>query len=230
MRAVAVRAIPVFLSLLSVFLFCLPATATPPAYTEAELIALEYSGELLPPAHLTQRIEGDVAVIRAYDPYLERVHAWPDWQPGVLLVNLMGWAWEQFHAGEYHGLDELNEIYGPVEIIPYPDLFLLLHFPLPYHPVVLASIYRTAPGVRYAEPNSIGGDNNDITCLDPGRYRFRRAWGDCPAGCMYQHVWVFSVEGGMVTLLEEYGDPVPDPPLVPLALTTWGRVKSLYRR
>lgn len=37
-------------------------------------------------------------------------------------------------------------------------------------------------------------------------------WGDCPAGCIERHVWTFEVdESGAVELIEETGDPVPDP-------------------
>jgi len=36
-------------------------------------------------------------------------------------------------------------------------------------------------------------------------------WGDCPAGCINRHVWVFEVTAsGQVTLLEESGDAVPE--------------------
>ena len=39
----------------------------------------------------------------------------------------------------------------------------------------------------------------------------RVGWGDCPAGCINQHRWTFSVApDGTVTVLSETGDPVPD--------------------
>jgi hypothetical protein len=34
-------------------------------------------------------------------------------------------------------------------------------------------------------------------------------WGDCPAGCINQHVWTYRVDAdGTVTLLSETGDPL----------------------
>lgn len=35
-------------------------------------------------------------------------------------------------------------------------------------------------------------------------------WGDCPAGCIEQHVWTYEVSpAGAVTLIKESGDEVP---------------------
>jgi len=35
-------------------------------------------------------------------------------------------------------------------------------------------------------------------------------WGDCPSGCIDEHVWDFEVSAdGQVTLLGESGDPIP---------------------
>jgi hypothetical protein len=36
----------------------------------------------------------------------------------------------------------------------------------------------------------------------------RLGWGDCPAGCISEHVYRYEVRGGTVQLLEEYGDPL----------------------
>jgi len=34
-------------------------------------------------------------------------------------------------------------------------------------------------------------------------------WGDCPAGCIYEHVWTYRVDAdGTVTLQSETGDPL----------------------
>lgn len=40
--------------------------------------------------------------------------------------------------------------------------------------------------------------------------RITIGWGDCPAGCIYRHVWHFSVTpDGNATLDSETGDPLP---------------------
>ena len=39
----------------------------------------------------------------------------------------------------------------------------------------------------------------------------RIGWGDCPAGCISQHLWTYAVtRGGRVTMTGERGDPVPN--------------------
>ena len=42
------------------------------------------------------------------------------------------------------------------------------------------------------------------------RITFTNGWGDCPAGCINKHNWVFEVGAtGVVTPAGESGDPVP---------------------
>ncbi|MGD8395503.1 MAG: hypothetical protein PVF43_08515, partial [Candidatus Eiseniibacteriota bacterium] len=47
-----------------------PASAGAVSPSDAELIALEVSGELLPPPDLTARIETELAAIRAHSAYV----------------------------------------------------------------------------------------------------------------------------------------------------------------
>ncbi len=43
------------------------------------------------------------------------------------------------------------------------------------------------------------------------RITFTSGWGDCPAGCISQHRWIFEVTAvGAVTLADESGDPLPN--------------------
>ncbi|HXG39870.1 MAG TPA: hypothetical protein VNJ28_02915 [Candidatus Limnocylindrales bacterium] len=45
---------------------------------------------------------------------------------------------------------------------------------------------------------------------DGYRVEVRVGWGDCPAGCIHEHRWVYAVgRDGRVELLGEAGDPVP---------------------
>ena len=55
------------------------------------------------------------------------------------------------------------------------------------------------------------GDGDDIIADEVGRYTFRRAWGDCPAGCIKEHVWIYTVQGAEVQLELEYGDDLQTP-------------------
>lgn len=46
---------------------------------------------------------------------------------------------------------------------------------------------------------------------DGWEVQIRIGWGDCPAGCINEHVWVYGVSGdGVVRLVREDGDLLPD--------------------
>jgi len=51
----------------------------------------------------------------------------------------------------------------------------------------------------------------EATAITGGGYRvtITIGWGDCPAGCINEHVWDFEVSAdGQVTLIGESGDPI----------------------
>ena len=177
---------------------------------DAEFMALEISGELLPPTHLVERIGKDLAVIRAVFPYMKSVGYFPDWPAGQLLLHLTDEAWEQYELGSYDGLDQLNAEYGPAEIISSHSLdhFIRLQFNQPYNPVLLAEIYEGAEGVDGAYPSGLIGDGGSIEWDQHNTYTFEQAWGFCQLGCAYRHFWVIEVEGCDVELLDEYGSPL----------------------
>lgn len=215
----------ILVTALALWLFAglsVPAAWTAP-YTDAEVLALEISSELLPPPDLVIQITSDLTAIRAHDPYFEAIHVMPTWMPGDLLIGLSEEAIAQFHAGTYHGLDSLNAEYGPVDVRNLILNWLHLEFSEPYHPVVLASLYVSEEGVLFVEPNGMGVDGDDIIATELGEYTFKHGWGDCPSGCISDHYWVFTVVDGHVILVREYGDDVP------VAQSTWGELKSRFR-
>jgi len=174
---------------------------------EAAVLALEISGELLPPQGLYSQIHADLAAIRLAYPDVNMVTHMPPWTPGELEVTLTPEAMDQYKKGEYHGLDELNAQYGLVEI-DASGSYLLLRFTQPYHPMVLAVQYGEADGVSRVGPIYTIGDGSHITVSLP-HYGFSFGWGDCPAGCIYRHYWDYTVVDGSVTLVREGGDPLP---------------------
>ena len=179
---------------------------------DAELLAMEISGALLPPTELTEQIAADLEAIRSEFPVVSEIHHHPRWKPGELLVGLTDEAFEQFQQGEYRGLDNLNTWFGAVNIRTLGGIpALYLQFDQEYNPEVLATFYSEAEGVRHAGPNGIIGDGNTIEGA-PSTYTFSRGWGDCPAGCISRHFWVFTVENGSVTLVEEFGASLDQEP------------------
>lgn len=75
-------------------------------------------------------------------------------------------------------------------------------------------------GIEQKNPDMIGqGSFWEATPTSSGAYAggtsggwkvtYTIGWGDCPAGCIYQHVWTYQVDpDGTVTLKSETGDPL----------------------
>jgi len=188
-----------------------PAEATE-LDVDAELLAMEISGELLPPVDLYERIHGDLEAIRAAYPAVAFVRHWWLWAPGELIVGM--------EIGRYADLDELNEEFGPVEVYLSNigrRLVLTLIFEKRYNPECLAPLYAAVDGVEWAEPNCCGVTASypgpDDISVDLPRYTFTWytfTWsssGGKPYPPVY-HKWVFEVMDGVPTLIEEAGPPV----------------------
>ncbi len=174
---------------------------------DAELLALEISGALLPPAELYEQLLNDLTAIRQAYPDMNEIRHRPGWMPGELIVGFTAGAWQQIQDGEYHGFDELSGDYGAVEMRAIFSTYMLLEFEEQYNPEYLAPLYAAAEGVTIAEPNHLLGDGSDIQASLPD-YTFSLGWGDCLSGCIYRHYWQFTVIDGSVTLVSEYGDPL----------------------
>jgi len=208
-----------------------PSSAT--AHTDAEVLALEISGELLPPAGLVAQVAGDLAAIRGHDAMFERFHVFPDWLPGMLLVQLTPEAWAAFESGDYHGWDGVNLDLGmTVTGDTYPRSRLVrLASPQPYHAERLAELYLGTPGLADAYPLVQSDGCIDIDAHVPapgvytGTYTFTESWVDCnPSGCFVRsHAWVLAVTTDGVALVEESGAPLA------VEAATWGAVKGLFR-
>ena len=77
---------------------------------------------------------------------------------------------------------------------------------------MLASDVRFT-GILRLDRNLIGqGSWWDAEAQPSGfRVQVEIGWGDCPAGCIDRHDWVFDVTAdGTLTLVEETGEPLPD--------------------
>lgn len=64
-----------------------------------------------------------------------------------------------------------------------------------------AAAYTKMEGVEYAEPNAYLGDGSDLDAAkSAGRWFVvaRRAWGDCPAGCIDEELYFFIADDAEV--------------------------------
>lgn len=83
----------------------------------------------------------------------------------------------------------------------------------PLNVAALAARFEEIEGIRSARPNGAVGDGNDIEAeSESGGWRldYSVGWGDCPAGCIHRHHWLFRVKtDGTVRFLESRGPAVP---------------------
>jgi hypothetical protein len=177
---------------------------TPKADEEAELIALCLSGGLVAPDGLYEQVRRDLAAIRSTfgDSYesVAKINFRTPWLPGCLVMAFDDTTEQRVLSGEYHAWDVLNK---KLELATLDTLFLrrygfsVLYFEGRLHPYRLSELYGVLPGVRYAFPNHLAGDRPNVYARHDvygSTYLFRKAWGDCPSGCIYSEYWYFRVD------------------------------------
>jgi hypothetical protein len=207
---------------------------TPRADKEAELAAIWLSDELLAPESLYQEIRDGLSIIRSeyengevlnpYGMYFQynlvesRVHV--EFSDSIIT---------QIRQGTYTGWDSLNTLYRMTEIdtswFSFID-WVTLDFKGRLNPEILARYYGQLDGVIGAEASSYGGDwSNIYPWIVDGQlvFLFRRAWGDCPCGCEYSHLWYFKKENGSYKLIGDFNSSIDS-----LAPPWWQEVKQAF--
>jgi hypothetical protein len=102
---------------------------------------------------------------------------------------------------------------GSVHTLHDGDVLLTLAPPQPLNIKALAGLFSGITGVRFAEPNNVIGDGNDIgASIDGSRVllHYSVGYGDCPAGCIARRFYNFAVhDDGTVEYLGASGSPPP---------------------
>lgn len=174
------------------------------ASLEAEMLAMELTGQLRAPDAQYDRILGDLARIRAAYPALVTVTDDPDYVPNELIVKLVaGQPLDEYNAlNAYYLLTDQELIFGTWWTLSFCD-----HL----NANVLGPIYAALAAVEFAEPNYLIGMDDQITVAALGgtyRYTIDDGFLDCFDGCDCHRVWVIDVSlFGSVTLVsyQEYG-------------------------
>src|SRR6266853_1247900 len=95
------------------------------------------------------------------------------------------------------------------------DVLLTLAPPEPLNMQALAGLFHGITGVRFAEPNNLVGDGNDMSGLIDGSrvlLDYSVGYGDCPSGCIARRFYHFAVhEDDTVEYLGASGSPPPQP-------------------
>jgi len=114
-------------------------------------------------------------------------------------------------------VDRLLEDYGLSLDWKYPlstsnEMLIVLRSADALNIAALAHLFEGIAGVRYSEPDGMGGDGNDIRASrnDPMLLDYSLGYGDCPAGCIGRRFYHFAVhDGGTVEYLGASGSPPP---------------------
>ena len=169
---------------------------------------------------LIAEIEQILSQIRDAYPAMMEVGVRGTHQPRTLLIGLKPDLFEAV-AGPTNGqegsavprtghvgFDTLNASLGlqAVELFPLlPSGPVIFHFGEHLNIDAAIRAYTAIEGVEYAEPNAFLGDGSDIDAYKSRGTWYvvvRKAWGDCPSGCLYQELFFFTVEGGEVDQIE----------------------------
>ena len=112
----------------------------------------------------------------------------------------------KLHTGNSK-FDSLNERLGLVTVRPIGRSgSFIFYFDNEFNILLATFAYNRVDGVEYVQPDYRLGDYSDIELvkLDGTWYIvFRKAWGDCPSGCIFQELTFFTVKG---TEVEQIND------------------------
>jgi len=173
-------------------------------------MALEVSGDLLPPKQLAGRIQAQLEAIRKEFTEVTEIQHFPQFLPGELIISTSlvdenDTIIDKINATKYGPLNHFSRILGSV---------YHLIFDLPYHPVKLTEGIRLELGILkdsdfHGEGNQMIGFGNDVT-LDmsiapggPDLYTFKKGYPDCIEGCGFVKIWKFNVSPSMDIKLEK---------------------------
>ena len=172
---------------------------------EAEMLAMELTGEIRAPDFEYDRILGDLALIRAEFPELITVIDDTDYVPDQLLVGVDD-------TGSIDDYEALNEFLLVVDE-QVESWGRILTFCDNLNAVAAAAEYNEVSEVEWAEPNYFIGIDDFITISPDGdtyRYSIDDGFWDCFDGCDCHRYWEIDVAGdGTVTLIDysEAGAP-----------------------
>ena len=197
-----------------------PDAWEPPMLAEADILAdrllrRDDDSLLLDAAErddLAREIAAVLSRIRDAYPTVADVTVWADYAFGELLLTLEPWLFETVSSlleGQtepvvlrtgHAAFDALNESLGLSVVVESLPRFrtVTFYFNEYLNVPAAAAAYAALEDIEYADPNAYVGDGPDIDMVKAaGRWYVvaRRAWGDCPAGCINEELYFFIVDG-----------------------------------
>ena len=167
---------------------------------------------------LVREIEGVLKRLRYAHPEMAKIFARASHVPGVLLLGvkpaLFGIVSRILGAEKgpvklrtgNRAFDALNARLGLRALRPYRHTgILVMNLSERLNMEAARRAYMATEGVEYAEPDAYLGDGPDIEPVKSGEVWHvvvRKAWGDCPSGCLYKKMFFFTVRGDEVERIE----------------------------
>ena len=161
---------------------------------------------------LVEEIERVLSLIRSAYPPMNKIHAEEDIIPGMLLIYPEQDFYEivkkmlqdkqgqiRFETG-YAEFDALNAKLG-VQKVKLGDSIsknLLLYFNKPLNLKVAIEAYSMVKGIRRVSVDPLVEISANIEAFKQAGtwyFIFRNGWRDCPAGCVHQELFCFTVTG-----------------------------------
>ena len=202
-------------SLLLLAALCFPFDEARSAQTtdEAWVLGLRLSDGLLSDPIIVKRIEIDLMLLRRNYPEFEKLHVYRPYRLGAVTFvtdsvdvrdKLASGDSEAFELLKVNSarLTSIRQLHGSRSRFDSTN-------PMTQKSLQNCSMARFQASSAVL-PDECVGDCGHIRSPALGSYYIRYGWGDCPSGCIYNHFWRFSINGQIVTLLEEGGDPLPD--------------------
>ena len=172
-------------------------------------LASKLSPGLLPLSSDFTQIHSDLLAIKEAYPDTRGIHAERTLPAHLILRISSEEALSEMLSNSNEAMEALNSEYGPVEIRAHSRTFITLMFEKPYSVQALIELYSEIEEVNYVEMDQmLGGAYSSMEVLRDGEefeYAFQIGEGDCQAGCIVRHVWVFRVQEGEVVLVREFG-------------------------
>lgn len=159
---------------------------------EAEQMAMRLTGELRAPESEYLRFQRDLQIIRNKFPELTGVVGQPRYVPDQLILRFE----DTPIRSNYNALNLYYQVIEKRLISATLDIWVIT-FCDNLNIVTLFPEYSALPEVRYAEPNWMIGDGDNIEFELIGttlRYTIAHGFGDCPSGCICSQQWVLEVD------------------------------------
>ena len=168
---------------------------------------------------LISEIEQVLKLVRETHPATAEISATESHQPATIRIGLtaelLESVWEAIGGGNRYiklhtgneEFDALNSRLGVHAILPY-KLFdsVYLYFKFPVNLLQAQIEYAMIAGVENVGLDSRLGDYSDIGMVkfdNEWFIAFRKAWGDCPSGCLYEELMFFRVREGEAKQIKE---------------------------